>query len=140
MKILWKKWIPKENLKRKYYIDKIYEDLEGGLIIELSDEDEEKIILNWDGVVESYMCTEESSRSEMYKNQDLTEWTFFEIESSEYVQWICEQSLGIQQSDKLHHFCIIGINAVIDVVASYTPSIALKTEIPQSNSLTATDF
>lgn len=124
MNNIWKRWEPKIELKNKYYIDTIKD--EDNLIIELSDEvGTEKIIMRWDGCITSYTCTEESSRSILYDNNELTKWTFFKVENSQYLKWIEYQSLGIEQGDKLIHYCIIGINSVVDIIARYDPEISL---------------
>lgn len=128
MKVIWKKWEPQKGLQNKYYIDEVTDDIEKGLSIVLSDEEGKQLILNWDGVVESYMCTEESARTILYDNPELTMWTFFKIENSQYLQWIVEQSIGICQNDKIHHFCIIGINSIVDIVAGYEPVVYWEDE------------
>ena len=93
-------------------------------MIELSNEDEtEKILLKWDGCVVSYTCSEESARSILYDKQELTKWTFFKVENSSYLKCIEEQSLVIEQRNKLTHYCIIGINSVVDIIASYEPEV-----------------
>lgn len=119
----WKKWIPKEGLQDKYYVDKIIDDIEKNLMIELSDRNGNKMILNWNGVVISYTCSEETTRSILYDNNELTKWTFFEVEDSRYLQWVCEQSLGIYQINTMRHFCIIGIDLVVDIVADFEPIV-----------------
>lgn len=122
MSDIWKCWEPKKKLKNKYYVDSIKD--EESFMMELSNEDEtEKILLKWDGCVVSYTCSEESARSILYDKQELTKWTFFKVENSSYLKWIEEQSLGIEQRNKLTHYCIIGINSVVDIIASYEPEV-----------------
>ena len=53
----------------------------------------------------------------------MTEWTFFEVCNSNYINWLMEESDGILNGESLHHISIVGINCVIDVVASDYPQI-----------------
>ena len=119
---IWNKWKPNSNLSNKYYVDSI-SDAED-FVIELSDEQGNKIKLLWDCIVESYMCTDEINRTrDYYSNEKLTKWTFFEVQNSKYICWLHYKSIGILDIESVKHFCIIGINSVVDIVALDFPII-----------------
>lgn len=117
---IWNKWIPNKKLSRKYYVDKIFD--EDRLEIYLSDDNEESIIVIWDCIVESYICTEEVNRSKNY-NRLTSEWTFFEIYNSKYIAWLVEESNTILDTNGLKHICIVSSNFIVDVVAFEYPEI-----------------
>ena len=120
---IWNRWMFNVNLSKKYYIDEISD--KDKLTIHLSDDNEHSIIVIWDCIVESYMCTEEINRNRNY-NVELTEWTFFEIHNSKYIQWLIEESDNILDRNGLHHICIVGSNSIIDVIALEYPEIVDK--------------
>jgi hypothetical protein len=123
MKEVWEMWIPKNKLVEKYYVDSLKNDVEGLTIVLTNDINEKKLILRWEGVVESYTCSEESSRNELYANDSLTKWTFFNIKNSKYIEWINRQSSGICSLKELQHFCIVAIDSIVDIIAEYEPEI-----------------
>lgn len=116
----WNKWIPNIELSRKYYVDKIYD--EDRLEIYLSNDEGQSIIVIWDCIVESYICTEEVNRSKNY-NTLTSEWTFFEIYNSKYIAWLVEESNTILDTNGVKHICIVSANYIIDVVAFEYPEI-----------------
>lgn len=117
---IWNKWMPNKSLSRKYYVDKIFD--EDRLEIYLSDDKGQSIIVIWDCIVESYICTEEVNRSKNY-NRLTSEWTFFEIYNSKYIAWLVEESNIILDTNGLKHICIVSANSVIDVIAFEYPEI-----------------
>lgn len=117
----WNKLFCGEGLSSKYYVDKIIDS--DKLRIYMSNENDEKIIFTWDGVIESYICSEEINRNRIYNLPDVTKWSFFEIANSDYINWIVKESDGIMNSNKIHHLCIVGINSIVDVASSFYPTI-----------------
>lgn len=117
----WNKLILDNNLSKKYYIDKIIDS--DDLSICLSDDHGKSLSVTWDCIVESYMCSEEINRNRLYDKLEVTEWTFFEVCNTKYINWLMEESNGILNGENLHHICIVGNNAVIDVIASDYPKI-----------------
>ena len=118
---IWHRWIPDRSLSKKYYIDEIlYKN--DDLIVRLSDDCGRHVVVLWDCLVESYTYTEEVNRTKSY-NQETSQWTFFEICNSKYIQWLTEESVNILSTRDLHHICIVGDNSVIDVIASEYPKI-----------------
>lgn len=114
------KWEPNTGLLGKYLLNGLSED-ENGLELILSLEgNNTKLILKWECIVESYMCSQESSRSILYDNE-IAKWSFYQVINSKYLNWLCEQSLGICEYRPLKHFCIICNNSVIDIISELDP-------------------
>lgn len=122
MNEIYEKLFTTKKLCSKYYIDAINDEEQ--LIIRLSDEYRKKMLtLIWNGIVEAYMCSEESSRTLLYTNEVLTMWTFFEVNNSSFLKWLEKTSCGIIQLKDYHHICIVGINSVVDIVSVDYPQV-----------------
>lgn len=122
---LWKRWNQESIISKKYYIDEVSDKEE--LSVKLSDDFGNRLLVTWDCFVESYMCSEEINRNKLYADTELNEWTFFEVKNSRYINWLCEESdnILILRNKNLYHICIIGINSVMDVVATDYPKIEI---------------
>jgi hypothetical protein len=119
----WIRWELKEGLEKKYDID-ILENIDNKLLVKLSDaKNIKKLNLEWDGSMEFYIHSYETARDKLCENPDVMKWTFFKIENSEYLKWIKENFTKIYENRELYHFCIVGINFVLDVVANDYPTI-----------------
>jgi hypothetical protein len=119
----WIRWEFKEGLEKKYDIDML-ENIDNKLLVNLSDaNNDKKLNLKWDGSMEFYIYSYEVARSKLCENLDVMEWTFFKIENSKYLKWIKENFAKIYENKELYHFCIVGINFVLDIVACDYPII-----------------
>lgn len=129
----WAKWEPISGLSAKYYIDSISQDRGGFKIILSSDTNiQEKVHVIFADSVWSHRSTDESFRQNtLYTidkayGQDLyVHWTFFKIKNSTYLQWLSEESFGITDNLSLIHFCLYGMDDVIDIAAAYEPHVEL---------------
>lgn len=126
----WVKWEPIKGLSKKYYIDSVIDNFDGFNIL-LSDEaDQHQIKVTFETLVLSYRNTDESFRlsttgfiHENYGKTFCTEWTFFKVIHSPYVQWLSEQSYGIAESVLPPiHFSFLAINSILDVIATCEPT------------------
>lgn len=129
----WIKWEPDNDLSPKYYIESITDSLEGFIII-LSDNNDKKkkVKVIFKESVHAYRSTDESFRQstinildESYGTHFYTEWTFFKVINSEYIQWLSKQSYSIVDSEPLIHFSFLSVDSIIDVIAAYEPQIEL---------------
>jgi hypothetical protein len=133
MKEEWKKWEPIKGLSKKYYTESIIDDFDGFKVV-LCDENNKgkKAIITFDSSVSSYKWTNETFRLDTaafldkeYGSNFYTEWTFFKITNSPYLQLLSKESSGIADYYSLIHFAIIESNAILDVIASYEPKVEL---------------
>ncbi len=123
----WTRWEPKQNIIERYYIDffgMVGENWD--FVIKLHN-DEQKIEIRFDGMVASYKYTNESfcfrifgELSEKYGGDFYSNWSFFKINNSEYIKWIIEKSYD---SEEFMHFCIVGGDEVIDIIANHEPTV-----------------
>ena len=129
----WIKWEPIEGLSSKYYINSILDGLEG-LIVVLSDANDEnkKVKVVFEDSVHTYRSTDESFRQstindldEIYGTQFYSDWTFFKVTNSEYMQWLSAQSYSIIDSEPLIHFIFLAVDSVVDIIATYEPKVEL---------------
>lgn len=127
----WERWEPISGLSSKYYVESLSDSIEGFRIL-LSDAYDEykKVEVLFEDSVHAYRSTDESFRQsvinkidERYGTEFYSEWTFFKVTNSEYIQWLSEQSYGIAES--LTHFSILAGDSIVDVIAAYEPKIAI---------------
>ncbi len=52
-------------------------------------------------------------------------WSFFKITNSDYLKWISEKSCTVSDYLPFQHFCIIGGNEIIDVLAQKEPEVTI---------------
>ena len=124
----WIRWEPLKNISGRYYIDFFgMVGEEWDLVIKLSDKNKKKQVeIRFEGVIASYRYTNESycfgifgELSKKYGDDFYVNWSFFKINHSEYIKWITEKSYDLGFT----HFCIIGGDEVLDIVASYEPIV-----------------
>lgn len=63
--------------------------------------------------------------SQKYGTNFYTEWTFFKIENSDYLNWIYKESCIANQSNELVHFCLMAMDDILDIVADYEPNVEI---------------
>lgn len=133
----WVKWMPVEGLSPKYYIESLSSGICNGLIITMSaasaaNAAEKKVKVIFEESVHAYRCTDESFRqstlydiNKVYGTPFYSEWTFFKVVNSGYLQWLSTQSFNIVDTEPLTHFSFLATDVVIDVIAAYEPKIEL---------------
>ncbi len=128
----WIRWEPIKDLSGKYYIDSLAIS-ERGLIIQLSDHDKvKKIEILFDSAIDGYRYTNESfcfkifgDLSQKYGTEFYKDFSFFKITNSEYLKWLSEKSRTWSDQFPFVHFCILGGDEVIDVLARYEPEVRM---------------
>ena len=128
----WTKWIPIEELANKYYISEVCSNIESGFKIKLleNDNSQQGLIITFPESVWCYRSTDEGIMQDtitilgaLYSKDFYSKWTFFKIESSNYLKWIAEESGGLYERWGLQHFCIITDNEILDIIATYEPDV-----------------
>ncbi len=129
----WTRWEPIEKIFGRYYIDALILSEKNDLIIKLSNEnDTHKIKIKFPNPVGSYKYTNESfcfkifgDLSDKYGVRFYSNWSFFKITNSQYLQWLSEQSGTISNVCLLQHFCMVGGDEVIDVATQFEPEVTI---------------
>lgn len=131
----WTRWEhANDNLAKKYSIESMTETIEGRFEIILSDRaNSEKVYVSFPDGVEAYRNTNESYTLEIinhldqaYSKEFYAHWTFFRIENSEYLEWLADKSHGVSDDYQLMHFCILGLNAMIDIACFCDPIVSIE--------------
>ena len=129
MKEKWTRWEPIVNLSKNYYSESLI-DTPDGFKLHLFDESGKKILVSFPNSVFAYRSTDDSFIYETlgfleknYETKFYSEWAFFEIENSEYLEWLKRQSGEMYEAYGLRHFCIFTINAMIDIANDSEPEI-----------------
>jgi len=119
----YKIWQPTGTVKNTLYDILSINDVYDGFFISLVDDENQKLTLTWHGIVVSYMRASEETRFRFISNewQDLRrqngDWSFYEVENSDFCAWIQRESEGMIDVNNLHHLMIITKNDVLDVVS-----------------------
>lgn len=129
----WEKWIPIRGLPSTLYNDSLIDNSDG-ITLEFSDENEQnKIIVKFDGCVLSYRNTDEGSLGKIFKFLDkqygtdfYANWTFFKVKNSEYINWFHEVSLGMYKSEPIEHYVFLTPDDVIEILSTDSPIIEIK--------------
>lgn len=129
----WIRWEPIKGLLGKYYIDSFGMSEEWDLVIQLSDHNNsKKIEIRFNGCIDAYRYTNDSfvfkvpsDLSKKYGDEFYANWSFFKITNSEYLQWLSEKSYEYSQDFPFRHFCIIGGDEIIDILARYEPEVKI---------------
>lgn len=129
----WIRWEPAKKLAPKYYIESITDRVEDKFNMVLSDsETKKKVLVSFPHGVDAYRSTDESfilltinTLDETYGTNFYGDWTFFKVEDSEYLKWISSQTYNIYDKSKFPfiHFCILGIDSMVDIITTYEPTI-----------------
>lgn len=128
----WTRWEPIKDILGKYFVDSLILS-DNGLAIQLSDWDKEKKIeIIFDGCIDAYRYTNDSfsfkipaGLSEKYGGEFYKNWSFFKITNSEYLAWLSEKSYEYSNDFPFIHFCIIGGDEIVDVLARYEPDVKI---------------
>ncbi len=135
----WTTWKPLENLPTKCWVD-IVNVTPDHLIILLNNEDEKEnctISLKFTNNFSMYKVTDEMCTINLlyeiiyaYGKPFVYGSAFFLINNSSYIEWLVEKSNGSLQADTLHHYCIFGVNRVVDVISSEEPEVIITYNDP----------
>lgn len=128
MKDQWIKWQPNISVQRKYFIKKIVDDESGLHVFLVSVEDNSKICIEFPGIVYAYRSVDElSALGTMDHVVDekghfmASDWTFFLVEKSSYIDIIKNSSKGVYFDYDLIHFAVISGESLLEVITDMLP-------------------
>lgn len=135
----WIIWKPIENLPNKCWLNMVNETPSQQLIILLSDKKETcTVSLEFNNNVTMYKVSEETCTINLlydvigkYGDDFMHGSTFFKILNSSYVEWLVQQSNGLLNAENLNHYCIFGIDSVIDIITSQEPKVTITYNAPE---------
>lgn len=123
MNRIWKKWLPRLDIFSKFYIESIDNNTEGFFITLKNDMANESITVIIDTMCFSYRSTPTkyclNKIEKLKQKKELETWSLFEIENSDYLKWVQEESHGIYESSenyKIKHYIFAGTNIIFEVL------------------------
>ena len=131
---IWKRWKKELEIPKKLVLDSLTDDIEG-LILKFSHEEDKglKISIVFDDYVLSYRNRDEGEFLKKFKyigdtygDSFYSDWSLFEVENSEYIQWFNEESFNIQANKNIKHFVFITVNDVVEILSVYEPKIEIN--------------
>lgn len=125
----WVKWDPVGMPKGDYIVTDFVQNAEGVKII--LDDEENVIQIVFDGIPSIIRISVEGLRMrtcrevlERYQDNLFFRNCFlFKIENSQLSKWAEEESCGFYKAEQFKHFCIVTTEEVIDIVATFEPTI-----------------
>ncbi|MDR3258589.1 MAG: hypothetical protein LBT51_03125 [Fusobacteriaceae bacterium] len=121
----WVKWLFTKNGVGMYYINTIKFVDDNNLFVYLTEtNNDKKLVLNWNGTIESYIHSDEAARYKICEHLNLKDGRFYKIENSKYIKWIMEYRSISYNEKKLEHFCIVGVVSVLDIIAYDEPLVS----------------
>ena len=132
------KWIKIDKFdipKGEFVVTKFTQDYRG-TTIELDDE-KNIIEIFFDGIPVLLRNTVENARMRtwgevqlMYHNKFFFRNIFlYEVQNSKLVQWLVEESCNFYEKNVLTHYCITTIEEVIDIIATFEPTVKVIKKI-----------
>jgi len=126
----WARWEPLQGLSGGFSIKELQMSHVGVRIVLFNENSGIKIEIWFDGPTYAYRCTNESlcfgifpALGVRYGHDFYIKWSFFKISNSEYLEWVASKTTGSIDDYPLDHFCIVGNDEIIDVLANYEPSV-----------------
>ena len=132
----WIKWEPIEGLAKKYLLEDVTSNI-NGLKIKLLDHNNQNSgvsiffkdsVWAYRMVDEGFMLLTTNQLYNRYNTSFYTEWCFFKVKNSDYLNWMALQSFNMSNNLNLQHFSILLLDDYIDIIAGYEPEVALFTE------------
>ncbi len=128
----WTRWEPVEGMQGKFFIEN-FQVSEKGLNIRLrSQQENKKIEIVFVNSVDAYRCTNESwcfdviaAVMNTYGDDFYHNWRFFKIAHSNYAKSLSLTSCGLSDDQDFNHFCIVGDDEMIDILATYDPEVKI---------------
>lgn len=127
----WERWIPASNLASKYSLEDIFDTLDGfSILLSNSNDKKQKVKLTYQYSAENLRKTKIKYRvhtlnylDQLYGKEFYTEWTFFTVKNSSYIQLATEQSYEMYNSSNDIHFSLITEDTIIDFIKVSEPII-----------------
>ena len=93
----WIKWVPVDELEKKYDIIAIYYDFDGFKVIFRPIDEQKKLLqMLFESGTDCHRETNESFIYSYFENPDVfiddPNWTFFKVKNSKYLKWLSENS------------------------------------------------
>ncbi len=118
----WIRWEPIDGLSGQYSLDSFAWSEKGFNVELINHKNKEKIEILFDGYIDGFRYTYESFYLELPRDF-YGEWKLFKSTNSEYLKWLSEKSCTLSDQMDFIHFCIVGGDEVIDIVANYEPKV-----------------
>ena len=132
----WHKWIPIQGIPNEtMYVDELTDGIgEERLRIKLSNDAESYFIEITFDAPALYMYSDEGKRlrtltklEEEYGRDFYTKWTLVQVENSEILSWVYNESCLGEAKDVIvfKHYVIAGMDEFIDVISQYEPEVTM---------------
>jgi hypothetical protein len=116
------KWEPVEGIENEMWVEALHDDYEGLRILLKGSADSSGILSISFPQYYGYRNVDESYRDKLWRKGDFEprDWSLFKTNSSEFIEWLFEESGGVYSKEEMLHYVIKTGADVIEVVAKLT--------------------
>ena len=131
--MIYEKWKPIQNIVAPLKLIQLL-DNNSGFNITLQEKKSPKdiIIIDYHGMVFSYRATKTNSLINkfisskiMYGEIVFSDWPFYQLDSSNYLDWLDERFCDFDGGFNIKHHIFITTDYTIEILSSYLPTIKL---------------
>ena len=128
----WIVWNPSNLPKGEYVVTDFVQNVDGVKII--LDDEKNIVEIFFDGTPSIIRISNEGLRmrtgrevlQKYYDDYFFRDWFLFKVENSKLSKWAEEESCGFYEAKQLTHYCIVTIEELIDVLASFEPIVTVS--------------
>lgn len=128
----WTRWELVAGIEGRFFIENFQMSYNGINVQLCSEKENKKIEILFFNGADAYRCINESWCFDIFavlKKKHGADfyayWSFFKIANSNYVKSLSLTSCGLSDDIKFEHFCIVGNDEIIDVLATYCPEVRI---------------
>lgn len=122
------KWnISLVDFPKTIYIEGLYDDYEGFRVIVRGEKSSRLYRISFDNYYIGYRNFDESERIKSIPEFPMNsrEWCLFKSQNSDFINWLVEESCGIQSKGDITHYYIMTPNDIVEILCLKEPKVEL---------------
>lgn len=120
----WSRWEPQSNLATQYILENFVDGLDCKFEITLTEAltPHKKLLVKFEHNPYMYKNSNIEYKQKTLKTlqellgQDFTNWAFFKVSNSNYIEWVVRHASGIYEANKFIHFVFVTRNSMIEII------------------------
>lgn len=121
------KWMPLSVKKfpKTIYVEGLHDDYEGFRVVVKSENPSKVFCIKFDSYYLGYRNFNESERLKSLPlfPENSREWCLFKSTKSKFIEWVVNESQGVQSGEKITHYFIVTSDDIIEILCLKEPVI-----------------